>query len=386
MYWLSLALLVISFSFNSLVFFHFFFFSLWFVPKIYWGFKRKDISLFLQGLPLLIIPLFFSLLRKVVWKPFGLYQNYNKIQFNVANIERAYTSFFNVTVDFLWMPLPLPFDRLVGNLIFFFLSGFLILFILRFRGLSIKPNFSAFKLLGWGILGWCLVVLPYALVNKLPGRDFWTTRHMLLLAYPTALMVVSFSQLLAIKIAKMKSNALTFLVFLFVFFNFFYINMKSYGKLYDRMEIERNMINQIEESPHPSGSQAILWSLPAEIRSFNYRFYELNFLTLQAWGKQTTFSLVSSPKLFDPEQTKKTYSALMEKPIYLRKYLMKNFEGSFQCPLEMTFIFDSERPRPAVTFPHRMIHFLSRHDVRFPLLSLTFSPPPPPCPQEPRGS
>lgn len=177
---ISCLLIFISYSYNSLLVYHYIFVVLfYFHINNLWG---KDIF---KDLPrhvkyiikdhwvLLILPFIFFALKVSLFKPFGAVENYNSIRFSFRSIEAFVKYAIHILAD--------PFEALfvVGPKIWYILIPAIVLtgFILsKTKNIEVQPDReeSSSRLLYLGLLVIFIFAVPFSAVGKYP--DIFTER------------------------------------------------------------------------------------------------------------------------------------------------------------------------------------------------------------------
>lgn len=216
--------------------------------------------------PYFALPILFWITKKVFFKQYGLYSNYNKISFpDFMDLISAYA----LTLRSVFYE---PFGFLFANYkfrIFHFViaAGIAVIIFLIFNKVKrLKREISSagsFYFLIFGLVAFVIGAFPYLLVGKIPYFNAWDSRHQILLSLGVAIIVTATLSLALVKDQSLFKVACSFLLVIFAA-----INIKAYAEF--QSLYLKQVIIQIEMKTNPNFNKKIFLIEDTSHESFRF--------------------------------------------------------------------------------------------------------------------
>lgn len=223
-----------------------------------------------RNVDILLLPFAFWIVKKVFFKPYGLYAGYNE------NL-----SYHTIVPSLVSMPAHIVNQRV--PLVILLLCGVLVGLLLRgLPAQSKRPIFVAF-----GVVALALALFPYLLLGIVPTFTDWTSRHQILMPLGISLMIVG----LAGYLSSSGSSAFARLV---ISASLAW-NVSAYYGLYIDNQKQQDLIAFLRASSQVRNASLVVFDDQAENAiDRNYRFYEWTGLLKKAFGDESRFAVSPS--------------------------------------------------------------------------------------------
>ncbi len=243
----SWIIFFLSFFTPSLLVFYGGFLLLILSDNYYKNNKEITLSLLWQyikiNFPFIILPVFFWTLKETIWRPSGIWSDYNQF----ISLKDALWSFNSYTIIPIWntivfgffWPIVAPITILSRKIFtsLFFIFGSAIYLLIRKtvpEERSVGTDFSPANYLISGIILFFLGFLPYLLVGKSPHiyGDGFDMRHALLLPLGSSLIILGTVLTVIRENWQTKIQVLILSLFMiFTFYNYYGLDMDHYKQL-----------------------------------------------------------------------------------------------------------------------------------------------------------
>lgn len=283
--------------------------------KIYLTIKNTMLKYF----DFMLLPIAFYILKINFFIPYGLYEGYNKMSFNV---ERIVSLLNNTLYTSIYEPVLLSFE----TAFLYWPQLSLVLFVLFFftfikKGINVSiTNESVFLLISFGVFLFLIATVPYLMVNKLPNLWVWESRHQILMPLGIAFFIAGVISALE----KINKHMAIFILTLFITV-FSVQNIRNgYGYIWDwyyQVAIEEKLL--VMEVVRDSTTFVVKDELVNKLANKRQMsFYEYNGHLKNAFGDETRLMVNRESDIakYKPYLGYKEYnfsSWVYETPIYL---------------------------------------------------------------------
>lgn len=212
-----------------------------------------------RNVDILLLPFAYWILKKVFFKPYGLYAGYNED-----------LSFHTIVPSLVAMPAHIVNQRV--PLVVLLLCGALVGLLLR--GLPAQSKRPIF--LGFGFVALVLALFPYLLLGLIPTFTDWTSRHQILMPLGISLLTVGLA-------AYLRPSGASAFARLVISASLAW-NIHAYYELYIDNQKQQDLVAFLRASPQVRNASLVIFDDQAE-NAINriYRFYEWNGLLKKAY-------------------------------------------------------------------------------------------------------
>ncbi len=285
---LSLMLLFLSFSINSILLFYYFVFA---AVLISTGVFNKDIKswkVIIQKFPdFILLPIVYWIFKKIFFVSYGNYVNYNAVTLSslIKGIIKSYKLLWFSWIEPIWL-------SFVGG----FLLGVLFLVLAWYfwskkRISKIESAIQDKHIFYVGLILFLVAGIPYLAVGKLPRMDDWHSRHQLLMPIGFALMTFG-----ALEILFKKYALLAHYFFIGCFVGYIAYNQIEYIQDHLKQEAVMKLLSEVPQLQNEKvfifDDRAKEWNVFAR----EIRFYEFSGWFRKMYGDQTRYGVLKENK------------------------------------------------------------------------------------------
>lgn len=288
------------------------------VAMLYYHLHRFDLhpercGLFiLKHLDLLVLPVFWWVIKTIYFVPSGIYADYNKLSFGY--FPKAAMKTFTVfrdniapillqtfTIKYFWFTITLA---IIGIFIFAKL----------WPSSRVSPPGTAWK---WALLGLFIVFIssfPYYMAEKPPGLMDWDSRHQQLLPLGVSLAIYGLVRLLRVR-SVVESLLLSFILAAMISQNLF-VYLAFQADAYKQASLIANI--RANETIRQKDIFVFVDKVPnLNANSRDYRYYEYNGIMKLAFGQSSRIAFDKHTREFKD----------LEKLIPYKQYNMDQYAG-----------------------------------------------------------
>jgi hypothetical protein len=178
-----------------------------------------------------VLPVVFYILRNIFWKPYGFFENYNKIKINFLELilnfaisfKKSFLDVINLSTD-----LGIVYILFFSSILFFFIKiNFLNEKDSKKKYIAHDNLKADYIFLILGIIFFYIGVFPYILVGKIPNIYSYNSRLQLLLNLGCSFIFVYFFKIFCLFLNILNKNILNF-IYVFFLTAFVIFNFKIY--------------------------------------------------------------------------------------------------------------------------------------------------------------
>jgi hypothetical protein len=229
----------------------------------------------------IILPIVFWIIKITWFKPYSLYEGYNKL-----SLERLYNvpKLLLLSFDTSFIePLKQSFAK--NSIISMAILGIIIFLLLRNK-YSQKADSKSFMFFYFGWFLFFLAVFPYNVVGQVPRLTDWLSRYQILIPLGVSLILIYGIRLL------IPSERIQKLIYSLIISSFLLTNISFYVDFQKDWYKQASLIENFKTSEIIKGNSSFLFD--DKIEKLNatqraYRFYEYTGLMKYAFGNETRF-------------------------------------------------------------------------------------------------
>lgn len=281
---------------------------------------NKNVFIFIKTkIDFILLPIVFYIMKSIYIMPSGLYQGYNKIQIeNILNLDMYYQTFILSFIE--------PIQLSIQNISSLIIVAFVLLLLLSnvFSRQNNDMNKKDIYLLTLGFIVFFLGAFAYLAVGKIPNLNDWESRFQVLLPLGFSFILYYGVQIIS-NLLNFKT-VIKYFVYLILIISFIIFHVKDQIKynidwFYQQSIIENFKTTEqiVQHSTFVVENE--LYDKLAKSRTL--RFYELNGMSKEAFGKDDKLFVANEQQIVSVEEfktSKEMNFSLWEKevPLYFK--------------------------------------------------------------------
>ena len=254
--------------------------------------RRSFKSFLLRHLDYLLLPLLFWVIKQKFFVPYGPYAGYGSFDVFAAGFYFIEYIIYGVFLPFIYSFLLVK-SFIVGGVI---LALILAWVFWRFKNRLTSrhiPRSAARALLVFGIVWFGLAIFPFAVTAKDADPGFFSSRNLILVPFPMALILVSLTRL--ISQASHRSSRLLYIGLCWLIVIFGAVTINDYVSLEARWIKDRSVMVNLTNNDLARRTSVFAVSdhFPSDLNE-PHRFYEWAFMFRSIWGGESRIGLDAS--------------------------------------------------------------------------------------------